>query len=93
MVGHFSYIGLVFLLMLFVPNILWAKRMPKDYEKYSRNENRVLLVLERIGQVLVTLFALFAPARCESKWWIVWLVAAGALMALYEVFWISYFRS
>ena len=90
---HFSYIGLIFLLMLFIPNSLWAKRMPKDYEKYSKNENKVLLILERIGQVLVTFFALFSPARCESKWWLIWLVLAGALMVLYEVFWTTYFKS
>lgn len=34
----FSYIGLIFLLMLFIPNILWAKHKPKDYEKYVKNE-------------------------------------------------------
>ena len=27
----FSYVGLCFLLMLFVPNLLWTKQMPKDY--------------------------------------------------------------
>ena len=90
---HFSYIGLIFLLMLFVPNILWAKKMPKDYDHYSKNENKFLLILERTGQFLVTFFALFAPAGCGSKWWIVWLVVAGLLMVLYEVFWISYFKS
>lgn len=29
--GHlgFSYVGFLYLLMLFVPNILWAKRRPE----------------------------------------------------------------
>ena len=26
----FSYVGLIFLLMLFVPNFLWTKHRPKD---------------------------------------------------------------
>ena len=92
---HFSFIGLIFLLMLFIPNGLWTKRMPQGYEKYSKNENKVLLILERIGQVLVTFFALFyfAPVGRGGKWWILLLVAACALMVLYEVFWISYFAS
>ena len=79
--------------MLFVPNILWAKRLPEDYEKYSKNENKALLILERIGQVLVTFFALFTPTRYKGGWRLSLLVLAIALMLLYEVFWISYFKS
>ena len=93
MAWHISYIGIIFLLMLFIPNFLWTKRMPKNYEKYSKNENKILLILERCGQVLVTFFALFTPAKYVSKWWIVWLIIAAVLMVLYEVFWISYFKS
>ena len=49
----FSYVGLIFLVMLMLPNIMWTKNQPKDYEKYVVNENKVLLALERIGEVLV----------------------------------------
>lgn len=28
----FSYIGLMFLIMLIVPNLFWTKNQPKDYE-------------------------------------------------------------
>ncbi len=38
----FSYVGLIYLVMLMVPNIIWAKNKPKDYEKYVVNENKVL---------------------------------------------------
>ena len=41
----FSYIGLIYLLMLYIPNIIWSKNLPKDYEKYAKNENKVLLTL------------------------------------------------
>ena len=37
----FSYVGLVFLLMLMVPNIIWSKNKPKDYDTFSKNENKV----------------------------------------------------
>ena len=33
----FSYIGLIFLLMLMLPNIIWSKNKPKGYDKYVKN--------------------------------------------------------
>ena len=39
----FSYVGLVYLVMLMLPNLIWTKNQPTDYEKYARNENKVLL--------------------------------------------------
>ena len=50
----FSYIGLIFLLMLMLPNIIWSKNKPKGYDKYVKNENKVLLLLEWLGEMLVT---------------------------------------
>jgi hypothetical protein len=41
----FSYVGLVYLVMLMLPNIIWTKNQPKDYEKYAQNENKVLLAI------------------------------------------------
>lgn len=90
----FSYVGLIFLVMLFVPNILWTKRMPKDYDKYAKNENKLLLALERIGEVSVTALVLFfRDFNVRLAPWLAWLIAAFALMVLYEVFWVRYFRS
>ena len=54
----FSYIGLIWLILLFVPNMIWTKYKPQDYEKYVESENKVLLVLERVGQFIVTPVAL-----------------------------------
>ena len=42
----FSYVGLVYLVMLMLPNIIWTNNQPKDYEKYAPNENKVLLAFE-----------------------------------------------
>lgn len=90
-----SYVGLIYLVMLFVPNIIWAKNKPKDYEKYVGNENKLLLALERIGEVLTSGIALvfsdFNLKNCHL--WLLWLVVSFALMVLYEVFWVRYFRS
>ena len=91
----FSYVGLVFLIMLMLPNIAWTKNQPKDHEKYVVNENKVLLALERIGEVLVScavlIFSDFNFRPWSSRSW--WLVLSFALMVLYEIYWIRYFRS
>ena len=91
----FSYVGLIFLLMLFIPNGFWAKNLPKDYEKYVQNENKILLLLERIGEVLVTtILVIFSDFNIrDAGWWLAWLIGAFVLMILYEVFWVRYFRS
>lgn len=91
----FSYVGLVFLIMLMIPNIIWSKNKPKDYDKYVKNENKVLLLLERIGEVLVTGISLiFSDFNINSiSNWTAVLLAAFLIMILYEIYWIKYFRS
>ena len=91
----FSYVGLVYLVMLMLPNLIWTKNQPTDYEKYARNENKVLLAFERIGEVLVSCFSLIFSDFNIKPWssWSWWLVLSFVLMILYEVFWIRYFRS
>ena len=91
----FSYIGLIFLLMLMIPNIIWSKNKPKDYDNYVKNENKVLLFLERIGEILVTCISLiFSDFNINkiSNWSIILLIAF-VLMILYEIYWIRYFKS
>ena len=91
----FSYVGLIFLLMLFVPNFLWTKHQPKDYAQYASKENKILLILERVGEVSVTALVLIFRDFNVQGWdlRLLWLIAAFALMLLYECFWIRYFRS
>lgn len=94
MLGNFgfSYVGLVYLLMLFVPNLIWAKHQPKGY--CPAGENKVLLFCERAGQVLVTCAALFFSDYNLKPWsaWNLWLAASFLLMLLYEAYWVRYFR-
>ncbi len=91
----FSYVGLVFIVILMFPNIIWTKNQPRDYEKYVVNENRILLVFERTGEVLVTCISLIFSDFNLKPWsnWSWWLVLSFAMMVLYEIFWIRYFRS
>lgn len=91
----FSYMGLLFLLMLFIPNILWTKHKPKDYEQYAGNENRILLLFERTGEILVSgIVLIFSDFNLrEPDLWSVWLALAVAAMLLYEGYWFRYFHS
>lgn len=95
MTGHFgfSYTGLIFLLLLFIPNIIWSKKKPQEYT--SENENKVLLFLERTGEILTTTCTLIFNDFNLHGWsgWTWWLIAAFVLMAMYELWWIRYFRS
>ncbi len=93
--GHFgfSYVGLIFLLLLFIPNLFWTKHMPAGYT--SAGESKLLRIFEMIGQVFVTGISL-----CFSDFNLrpftvrhVFLIAACVLMCLYELWWIRYFRS
>ncbi len=91
----FSYIGFIFLLMLIIPNIIWSKNQPEDYDKYVKNENKVLLLFERIGEMLVTCLSLiFSDFNINkiSNWSIILLIAF-IIMILYEIYWIKYFKS
>ena len=89
----FSIVGVVFLAMLFVPNIRWAKSQPPGYEEISRHENKALLLFERVGQVLATCSAVvFVYPQGLSLPWLLWLLIAFLLMLLYEAAWIRYFK-
>jgi len=91
--GHFgfSYIGLIYMLMLQIPNIMWARQKPTGYD--PSDENKTLLVFERVGQVLCTASILFFNDTNPHGWepWIIWLLVSISLMILYECFWIRYF--
>ena len=89
----FSYIGSLFLLMLFIPNIMWSKAKPQGYT--SENENKILLFFERLGEVLTCCCSLVFSDFNIHEWtlWSLWLTAAFILMIMYEAWWVRYFRS
>lgn len=95
MLGHFgfSYIGLVYLLMLFVPNLLWTRHKPQGYS--SAGESRVLAFCERAGEVCVCCAALAFSDFNLKSWscWSLFLLLSFLLMVLYEAWWIGYFKS
>lgn len=95
MCGHLgvSYVGLIFMLMLIIPNLIWMKKQPHGYS--AEKENRFLALLERVGEALTTCCALIFSDFNLRQWsnWSWWLVAASALMVMYEIWWIRYFKS
>lgn len=97
MLGHFgfSYVGCIYLLMLFIPNILWTRYKPEGYNEVALNENKVLLAFERVGQVLVTCAAvIFNDYNLKPfSLWSLWLIISFILMIIYEISWIRYFNS
>lgn len=105
---HFSlgigYVGIVFLLMLFIPNVIWTKYQPIGYELYVKNENKILGLLEKIGEVGATiLLPAFTDYNFKSKglgtsgfyfsYLDIYIIVVFGLMFLYELYWIRYFRS
>ena len=91
----FSYIGLIFLLMLMIPNIIWSKNKPKDYDKYAENENKILLIFERFGEISVSCISLIFSDFNINNLSVrsLFLIIAFLMMMLYEVYWIRYFKS
>lgn len=89
----FSIVGLAMLAMLFVPNIAWGRNQPLGYSELARRESSTMRMLERIGQVAVSASALiFTCPQGYAFPWLWWLIAAFALMLLYEIAWARYFR-
>lgn len=100
----FCLSGLVFLVMLFVPNLVWAcGKKPRGYEQAEKRENKVLLALERVGRIAVTVSLLIfrsidplvkrLPDGIYFRWNLPIWIAAAVLMILYECYWIKYFKS
>ena len=91
----FSYVGVIFLIMLLIPNIIWSKNQPQNYDRYAKKENKILLFLERIGEGLVTCLSLiFTDYNINTiSYWSIILLVAFLSMILYEIYWIRYFKS
>ena len=81
--------------MLFTPNILWAHNKPSGYDEAVGKESKVLLFFERVGEVLVSALALiFSDTNIRpDSLWLGWLIISFAMMVLYELYWLRYFRS
>lgn len=91
----FSYVGLIYLLMLFIPNIIWSKFQPHGYKNIVGKEHKVLIIFERVGQVCVTCTVIIFNDYNLNPFtlWSLWFIASFVLMLLYELAWVRYFTS
>ena len=91
----FSYVGLIYLLMLFIPNIIWSRYRPVDYDERAKDERKAFVIMERIGEISVSCLVLIFTDFNLRPWsdWSWWLVSSFAAMILYEVYWAGYFLS
>lgn len=90
-----SWWGVLFLMMLLIPNSIWTKHQPIDDEKIGGHENRTLLLFERIGQIGVSA-SMIVIADTTFQWNTLdsfILILALSLMLLYEIWWLRYFQS
>ncbi|SEH57153.1 hypothetical protein SAMN02910265_01542 [Ruminococcus flavefaciens] len=90
-----SIVGIVFLLMLFIPNIIWSKNQPEGYEESAKRENKTLLTLERAGEGMVSTLVLIDRRldKFSLSPRLGYIALALILMILYELYWLGYFRS
>lgn len=100
----FCISGLILLVMLFAPNIIWANgKKPKDYDQEAKRESKILLIFERIGEIAVTTSLLIFPSinpliielpdGVYFRWSLALWIESFILMFLYECYWIKYFKS
>jgi hypothetical protein len=87
----FSYVGLIFLCCLFIPNICYGFHQPVD--RLNVRENKLLLAFERSGQILCTvLVVIFDDFNVHPlNFRAIWLGTASLLMILYLICWGRYF--
>lgn len=87
---HFSFVGLIYILLLMIPNMIWTKYQPLGYQ--SNYENKILVIFERIGQVLVTTISIFfLDISFDLK--NIYFDLSILFMIMYEICWIRYFMS
>jgi len=85
----FSCVGLIFMLMLMVPNIIWMRTLPKAQCFCKRKQGSAGLRARRAGGGHLHRAHFFGPWSL----WTLWLVAAMIAMVLYEIWWVRYVRS
>lgn len=64
------------------------------YDEYVTHENKILLIFERIGEILVCVFVLvFQDFNIRKTFWCIWLILSFIFMLFYEIYWVRYFKS
>ena len=85
----------LFVVLLLVPNIVFALTHKEGFS--NRFQNRLLELLEQIGRFGCFLFMIVCPPGLCAGWWFsgaktIYLIAGGALTALYLLGWIVFWK-
>lgn len=91
----FNCYGLIFVLIILIPNIIFAVTCKDGFE--NRYHNKAVEVLEQIGRFgcFLSMF-LTIPFMCEGYWFehgeAAYLISGGILTGLYCLGWILFWR-
>lgn len=90
----FNYIGLIFIVIIMLPNIIWAIKN-KNYE--SRYNNKVINVFEQIGRYGSIIFMIFNIPYLTFGFYfdnaqIVYIAVNSILLAIYLLYWIVFWN-
>lgn len=91
--GWFNYYGLFAIVIIMVPNILFAVLDKSAFE--NRCKNKVIIVLEQIGRYGCMIFMVFNIPYTYFGFWFahaltVYLIICGAMLAFYCLGWIIF---
>lgn len=92
--GWINWFGFILLVLLFVPNVIWALRYRSEANKCT---NKLMNLIEQIGRYGCMFLMAFNIGLAEFGFasplsFIIYLIGNAVLLLAYWVFWIVYFK-
>ena len=91
----FNVLGLVFITVIMIPNIIFAVKHKDAFE--NRNQNKAIEIIEQIGRFGCFGFMIFNIPSTWFGWWsdksfYIYLLVDAVLIVLYLILWIVCWR-
>ena len=91
----FNLFGLVFIVVIMIPNIVFAIKNKNGFE--NKHQNKALGIVEQIGRIGCFVFMIFNVPGTFFGWWsdgafVGYLIADSVLVLAYCVFWIFFWK-
>lgn len=91
----FNFYGLITVLLILIPNILCAVFDKTAFE--NARQSKCIMILEQVGRFGCIAFMIFnVPFTCLGFWFesalAVYLIVSGALLAVYAVGWVVFWK-
>lgn len=90
--GWFNYYGLIFMVVIIIPNIIYAI---KHQSKSMVNQNPVVEAIEQIGRYGCMIFMIFNVPYTYFNFWFTslwYLIVNGVLAAAYCLAWVVFWK-